>query len=133
MHDSFEKYLENRLEQWADWYVRGNFYGIGYPSCAMEYRLLHEGHIQRNSSPRPLPSNPGAEEIEDLVRQMADYNPLMATTLRCQYFVTGTLRTRAARLNMSHTHFKHCVDMAQQWLAGRLSAKKHRRNDLTTG
>ena len=127
MRESFEKYLEDRLEQWADWYLRGNFYGIGYPSCALEYRLLREGHIQRNPGPRPLPSNEAAEEIEDLVIQMAEYNLIMAEALRCQYFLEGTLRTRAAYLKMSHTHFKHCVDMAHQWLAGRLSSEKHKR------
>lgn len=124
MYESFEKYLQYRLEQWADWYLRGNCYGIGYPSCSLEYRLLWEGHIQRSRGPRPLPSNEAAEEIEDLVKQMADYNPLLANTLRCQYFMVGTLRTRAAYLKMSHTYFKHCVDMAHQWLAGRLTAKK---------
>lgn len=128
MHESsFEKYLEDRLEQWADWYVRGNFYGIGYPSCALEYRLLHEGHIQRNPGPRPMPTNDSAEEIEDLVKQMGEYNQIMAKALRCQYFMSGTLRTRAVHLKMSHTQFKHCVDMAKQWLAGRLSMNKRLR------
>jgi len=121
---SFDRYLQNRLEQWADWYLRGNFYGLGYPHCSLEYRLLSEGNIQHNKGPRPLPSNEAAEEIEDMVKQMAEHNRSMANALRCQYFVTGTLRTRAARLKMSHSHFKHYVDMAHQWLAGCLSAKK---------
>lgn len=124
MYESFMQYLENRLEQWADWYLRGNFYGLGYPNCALEYRLLREGNIQRHSGPPRLRSNEAAEEIEDLVKQMAEYNLIMANALRCQYFMTGTLRTRAVHLKISHTHFKHYVDMAHQWLAGRLSAKK---------
>lgn len=124
MQESFAQYLKNRLEQWADWYLRGNFYGIGYPTCALEYRLLSEGRIQRSSGPRPVPSNDAAEEIEALVKQMAEHNLTMANALRCQYFVRGALRTRAARLKMSHSHFKHQVEMAHQWLAGRLSAKK---------
>lgn len=123
MHASFAHYLEIRLEQWASWYLRGNFYGLGYSHCALEYRLLWEGNIQRNNGPRPLASNKAAEEIEELVKQMAEYNSTMAKALRCQYFVSGTLRTRSARLQMSHSHFKHCVDMAHQWLAGRLSAQ----------
>lgn len=83
-----------------------------------------EGNAQHSSGPKPLPCNEAAEEIEDLVKQMAEQNLTMADALRCQYFVTGTLRTRAARLKISHSHFKYYVDMAHQWLAGRLSGKK---------
>jgi len=121
---SFDRYLQNRLEQWADWCVRGNFYGLGYPPCSLEYRLLTEGRPERHPGFRPLPSHEPAEEIEDMVREMAQHNVTMAHALRCQYLMTGSLRTRAAYLNVSHSHFKHYVDMAHQWLAGRLSAKK---------
>ena len=124
MNESFMSYLEERLYQWADWYLRGNFYGLGYPSCSIEHRILLEGCIQRNPGPKPLPSNEAAEEIEELVKQMAEYNVNMAQALRHQYFLTGTLRTKAAHLKMSHSHFKHCLDMGHQWLVGRLSGQK---------
>lgn len=121
---SFAQYLENCLEEWADWYLRGNFYGLGYPKCTLEYRASREDHTQPMGGSKPLPVNQAAEEIEELVKQMAEYNFNMAEALRCQYFRVGTLRTRAAYLRMSHSHFKYYVDMAHQWLAGRLSAKK---------
>ncbi len=124
MNPRYMEYLENRLYEWADWYLHGNSYGLGYPRCSIELRILLEGCIQRNPGPKPIPTNESAEEIEELVKQMAKYNVNMAKALRCQYFITGTLRTKAARLQMSHSHFKHCVEMGHQWLAGRLSAKK---------
>ncbi len=123
---SFADYLEERLYQWAEWYLRGNSYGLDYPKCSIIYRILTEGCIQRSTGPKPLPTNEAAEEIEDLVKQMAEYNPTMAKALRCQYFQTGTLRSKATHLSMSHSHFKHCVEMGHQWLAGRLSAKKRK-------
>lgn len=123
MQTSFMDYLEERLYEWAEWYLQGNSYGLGYPTCSIIYRILTEECIQRSPGPKPLPTNEAAEEIEDLVKQMAEYNLTMAKALRCQYFLTGTLRTKAARLQMSHSHFKHCIDMGHQWLAGRLSAK----------
>ncbi|HVV69588.1 MAG TPA: antiterminator Q family protein [Gammaproteobacteria bacterium] len=117
-------YLEERLHQWADWYLSGNSYGLGYPRCSIEYRILLEGCIQHNPGPKPLPTNEAAEEIEALVKQMAEYNENMAKALRCHYFLTGTLRTKSAKLKISHSHFKHYVDMGHQWLAGRLFAKR---------
>jgi hypothetical protein len=121
MSETFMHYLEERLYQWADWYSRGNFYGLGYPSCSMEYRMMTEGAVVRNTGPKQLPSNEAAEEMESLVKEMAEHNKTMADALRCQYFLPGSLRSKAAKLDISHSHFKHYVDMAHQWLAGRLS------------
>jgi hypothetical protein len=123
MSKTFMHYLEERLYQWADWYSRGNFYGLGYPSCSMEYRMMTEGVVARNSRPKPLPSNEAAEEIEKLVKEMTEYNQTMANALRCQYFLPGSLRSKATKLDISHSHFKHYVDMAHQWLAGRLTTR----------
>lgn len=121
MPNDILQYIERRLEEWADWYSRGNNYGLGYPSCSILYRLMKEGHIIRSSGPKPLPTNEAAEEIESLIKIMAQQNQTMALALRCQYFTQGSLRQKAKQLNMSHTQFKHYVDMAHQWLAGRLS------------
>jgi hypothetical protein len=123
MSDTFIRYLEERLHQWADWYSRGNFYGLGYPSCSMEYRMMTEGVVTRNTRPKPLPSNEAAEEIEKLVKEMTEYNQTMANALRWQYFLPGSLRSKAAKLDISHSHFKRYVDMAHQWLAGRLTRR----------
>lgn len=125
-NDKFMKYLEERLYQWAEWYSRGNLYGLGYPPCSLEYRIMTEGTIIRSTGSRSLPTNAAAEEIENLVREMSQQNQTMALALRCQYFNRGSLRIKAKRLNISHTQFKHYVDMAHQWLAGRLSATSNK-------
>ncbi len=119
--EDFTGYVKARCAQWADWYSRGNFYGLGYPPCSLEYRLLKEGCIRHTQSAQVLPTHEGAEEIEALVTAMSKQNRVMALALRCHYFTTGSLRRQAQRVNLSHTHFKHIVDMAHQWLAGRLS------------
>ncbi|MFT3741105.1 MAG: hypothetical protein QM752_00205 [Gammaproteobacteria bacterium] len=124
-HSSFLHYVRERLEQWADWYIRGNDFGLGYPKCSIEYRMRTEGRMQKRRGVKPLPSNEAAEEVENLIKEMAEHhNRLMADAIRCQYLVTGTLRTRANRLNVSHSGFKSLVDMGEQWLTGRLSTKK---------
>lgn len=113
-----------------DWFIRGNDFGLGYPRCSIEYRMRTEGRMQKRRGIKPMPCNEPAEEIEAFIKEMAEHhNRLMADALRCQYLVTGTLRTKAARLQMSHSGFKALIDMAEQWLAGRLSAKKRRFQD----
>lgn len=124
MNQNYMRHIEERLYQWADWYSRGNFYGLGYPSCSIEYRIMTEGIVSRSTAPRALPTHEAAEEIEALVKEIANYHEIMANALRCHYFVTGSLRTKAAKLKISHSHFKHYVDMAHQWLAGRLSRQR---------
>lgn len=114
-------YIEERLHQWAEWFSRGNFCGLGYPPCSMEYRIMREGTVIRSTGPRPLPTNEAAEEMEALIREMAQQNINMALALRCEYFNRGSLRKKAQKLNISHTQFKNYLGMAHQWLAGRIS------------
>lgn len=120
-NDKFMKYLEERLHQWAEWYSRGNFCGLGYPPYSLEYRIMREGTVVRSTGPRSFPANEAAEEIEALVCEMAQHNRNMALALRCHYFSQGGLRTKSRKLNMSHSHYKYYVDMAHQWLSGRMS------------
>lgn len=121
--EDLKHYLEERLYIWAEWYSRGNFYGLGYPSCSIEYRLMREGVLTRSTAPRPLPSNELAEEIEALVSEMNRYNHQMAMALRHQYFNRGSLRAKAKEMQISHMQFKRYVDMAEQWLIGRLTGQ----------
>lgn len=133
MNESALKYVDERLHQWAEWYSRGNLYGLGYPSCSAEYRLMTEGTVVRGTGSKPLPSNKTAEEIEDLVKEMSQHDHLTALVLRCHYFKRGSLRIKANYLKksgveISHNHFKYHVDLGHRWLAGRLSGiSKYRR------
>lgn len=124
-------YVEYRLQQWADWYTRGNLYGIGYPSTSTEYRLMTEGNIVRNPGAMLAPTHDGAEEMEMLVKKMAEQNRLMALVIRCHYFHPDSFRTNSNYLKkmgveISYNHFKHYVEMAKQWLIGYLSSKQNK-------
>jgi hypothetical protein len=117
-------YVEKRLIEWAEWFSWGNAYGLGYSSCSIEYRLMTEGVMTKYTGFKPIACNEAAEEIEALVVEMADQNFSMANALRGYYFMGGSLRSKAKCLKISHTQLKYAVDMAHQWLAGRLSANK---------
>jgi hypothetical protein len=127
MDDKFIEYVDQRLDQWATWYSSGNSYGLGYPQRSMEHVLMTEGVVSKAATPKYLPCNEEAEEIEALVVEMAKQNKKMAFILRYYYFEPGALRAKAENFSADHSSiswkkFKDYVDMARQWMAGRLSA-----------
>lgn len=124
--DPFIEKIKTRLEHWAYWYLHGNGYGVGYPPCSIEYRLMKEGIVHKTQYPKPIHTDTDAEEIESWVCEMAHQNRMMALALRSHYFDQGSLRYKAKRLKISHVHFKYYVDMAHQRLAGKLSERAAR-------
>jgi hypothetical protein len=115
-------YVERRLAEWGDWFARGNLYGLGYPPCSIEYRLMKEGHVRTNPpGQRFTPINESAEEIENLVQELALQNAHLALALRDYYINQFSLRKQAKEAGISHTQLKYLLDMAKQWVVGRLS------------
>lgn len=122
MAESLLTQLQYRLEQWAESYSSGNAYGLGFLSSSLEYRLQRDGFLQRGSGYFEPRIAVAAEEIEQWVCELYQQNPQMAVALRQYYFTQGSLRQKAKLGHMSHTQFKHQVDLAHQWLLGRWSA-----------
>lgn len=118
-------YVERRLDEWARWYSRGNLPGLGYPPCSLEYRLMKAGGV-RTQAPgqRFSPVNESADAMEKLVQEMALQNALMALALRRYYFHHRSLRTQATHVGVSYGKLKALVDMAKQWIVGRLSGDR---------
>jgi hypothetical protein len=52
--------------------------------------MMREGTVTRITGPKPLQTNEAAEEIEALVKEMAEHNPKMALALRLHYFGKGS-------------------------------------------
>lgn len=120
----FSKYIENRLQEWADWYIRGNNHGIGFPPESF-ITMLEKGITikKKKSFNLPiLPSNESAEEMEKFVVEMSRQNQQMANALRKYYFGREpTIQLKAKAFGVSGAQFKILLGMARQWLAGRLS------------
>lgn len=118
-------YVERRLEEWGHWYSHGNLYGLGYPPCSIEYRLMKEGNVRTQpKGQRFLPVNENAEEIEKWVQEMALQNAAMALALRHYYFNRYSLRKQAKEAGISHMQLKALLDMGKQWVVGRVSGAK---------
>ena len=117
-------YVERRLDEWAHWFSRGNLYGLGYPPCAIEYRLMKGEMVKHDYMHQPsVPVNENAEEMEQFVQEMALQNPEMALALREHYFNRYSLRKQAKEAGISHTQLKFLVDMGKQWMVGRMSSE----------
>jgi len=120
------QYVDQRLQAWADWYTRGLSLGLGYPPKNLLVRLKETGGLRvKSTGQAPLLSHPKAEEIEQLVCQLAQQYRFLANTLREYYCGEGMMSQKAKRLDMSYRQFKHCVDKAKMWLAGRLAQVKY--------
>lgn len=122
MNKNIHDHIEHKLEQWASWYIRAGDSGLGYPSKSMEARIMEQDIYCRTAGPKYLPSNETAEEVEALITEMFKQTPKIALALREEYFSRDTLPQKAKNIGISRSQFKVCVDMAKQWLAGRLSS-----------
>ena len=118
---SIDDYLEARLEEWAEWLRGGNFVGIGYPRQST-LELIKAGMIyDKNKSHVPvIQTNEEAEEMEKYICEMAEYKPIMAQALRMYYLDKLSLRSNAKKLGVSYMQFSIYIQMAKQWLLGRL-------------
>jgi hypothetical protein len=115
-------YVERRLDEWGHWFARGNLYGLGYPSCSIEYRLMREGMVRTQpKGQRHTPINESAEEMEKLMQELALQNQKLALALRDYYINQFSLRQQAKQAGISHTQLKVLIDLGKQWVVGRLS------------
>lgn len=114
----FEQRLEQRLEDWADWYVKSYTGGLGYHSKSIQAQIMESGIFVRNPKIDGLQVNSNAEQIEKFLKAMEGQNPLMANVLKTHYFDPGSMRDKAQQLSISHTQFRVYVAMAKQWIAG---------------
>ncbi len=130
-------YVERRLDEWAHWFSRGNLYGLGYPPCSTEYRLMREGMVNTSSAGlRSIPVNEAAEEMEVLVVKLGQQRPMLAKALRDYYFRGGSLRVLAKEKGISATQLHWKVEQARHWIAGWLTANgefQGQKKDKKTG
>lgn len=118
------EYVEKRLNQWADWCLRGNDYGLGFPKKTMEAKLKDGGGIWvKVTGEKPLPSNPQAEHIESLIKELAQLRKYLALVVSMQYLTQGIPKQKAKKIELSYSRYYTYLALAKHWLDGRLRAK----------
>src|SRR5947209_3669897 len=122
MQNEMEYYIETRLQEWANWYIRGSDGGLGYPRRSIEGKLIDNGGcIIRNYQSYRMDINPSAEETEKLLAEMSQYNKSLSKAVKYEYMETGTQSFKASKLGVSLAQFKLNLKIAKAWLVGRLS------------
>ncbi len=119
--NTFDAYLENRLQEWAEWLKTGNFLNIGYQRQS-SIAMFQEGKTisPKARSTSTITTHKDAEEIERMIVQMATYKPIMADCLRNYYLNQLSLRASANKFGISHVQYGAYLQMARHWLVGRL-------------
>jgi hypothetical protein len=122
MNSEIMQHVEDRLNEWAEWFCHGNWYGLGYSPSTTIYRLMTEGIIVKGAISNMLPTNENAEEIEALIYEMWKQNEDLANAVRINYLTQGSVRHKSKKFSIHRNRLTFQLDLARQWLAGRLSA-----------
>ncbi len=120
--------LEDRLQEWAEYYHKQIFEGIGYPSINILGVLQRDGGIlERAKGPRLPENNLSAQQIEDwvceLTKSQIKYYLSCAKVLRQRYIYSSpntTDKTLARKLNLSERNFYRYLQTAKNWLQWKL-------------
>lgn len=118
------QYLEKRLNQWAEWTLLYNDFGLGYPKKSIEAKLADTSGIWgRMRTRRGIHSNPNAEAMEHLIQELGKNYPYLAIIIHIQYLGKGTPNEKAKILKLSHTRYYSYLTSAKYWLDGYLRAQ----------
>ena len=110
-HD-MKSYLEERLDHWARWMLKGQWGGLGYPTQSILYDWLKRGCVGiKMPRSRRVPYNEAAEEIEAYVVELSRQEPKPALALCIYYLSRGTIEHKAKEMRTSLAQFKIYLNM----------------------
>jgi hypothetical protein len=122
-----EKYVEQRLLEWAEWVAKGCGSGIGFSSKNLLAKIAELGGLWiRGTGRHYFPNHPAAEEIEFLVQQLAEQQPGRAKVLRICYLYPEVPEEKAKQSGYSPSQYYFQLKLAHEWFVGYFSAQKHR-------
>lgn len=128
---SSNKELENRLQEWADFYLRDSN-GLGYPSINTLGVLQRDGGILgRGHGAKYPPENLRAQEVEEWVSELAKSNlkfyQVAARVLRKRYLfsspnVTDEALARKMGIGSLRTYYRY-LKTAKTWIEYKIEKK----------
>jgi hypothetical protein len=122
-----EKYVIERLHEWADFFGRVQT-NIGYPHLSIEGKLQRDGGLLPRGTKSihdPMPSNPAAEEIETLWKELSKENYGRAYAVKKKYFshANTSTRTLAREAGISLRVFQKRLLTGEKWFEAKLQKK----------
>lgn len=119
--DRLDYYVHERLREWAQWHLKCVMNGLGYPSLTVEGRLYRDGGLlPKSTAPLTLPTNPDAEQMDELINELASYDKALAEAIKVKYMGRHTLYQEAKLRQIPLPTLKHSLRLAKTWLAAKL-------------
>lgn len=118
--------IVSRVNEWADWCIRLQSSGLGYPSCTAEARAHAGGRRPPGPCVPNIAMSPRAVEVDRAIRNMP---PEMAALIRHKHLSDGgTMLERAkeyaAACEMSLSTYYRVEKDAYWFIGGCLSAMR---------
>ena len=115
-------YVEQRLDEWAEWSLRRFDAGLGYPKQSLLYQLLLYGQgLSHVKGPLALPVNAPAEEMEEMIHRLKKSCPFLAEVLIERYLGRGRNKAEKAELlGLGTSQYSAELYAAKACLAGML-------------
>jgi hypothetical protein len=132
---NLSQYLDERLLDWATWYLKYNDGGMGYPPITIEGKLMKMGVIIRVQGATFIDENKEAEEMERWICQMYRWKPKLYLAVRAYflgqiYKIEGNVlqidkeKTRKLTRNPSKAQISEAMRISVKMLEGYLREAK---------
>lgn len=112
--------IENRLWEWARWWITVEAGADGYPKQSMIQMFRDGVGFGGEFGARPLCSNPRAQETDILIKRLASENKPHAETIQAFYLLKKNIYAKAQVLGISKRTFYRRLDAAKQWLINKI-------------
>ncbi len=120
-----DAYVEHRLSEWGEWHSRGDYVDIGFRRRNLLARLKEEGgQLIRCTGSNPLPTHTRAEEMEKLIMELHQDQPIPAHVLIITYLYPDAPRlTAEKKFGYRKSNYNKQLGIAFAWIKGYLIAK----------
>jgi len=120
-----DNYVKNRLSEWGEWFSRGIYIDIGFPSKNILARMRDQGgQLIRATGQKPLPTNTRAEEMESLIMMLNADRPIPAHVLMITYlYPEAPLLIAEKRFGYKKSNYHKQLGIAFAWIKGYLIAQ----------
>ena len=113
---------KRRLREWGDWCYQVTTMGLKYSHRSFVAKLQDEGSVMIHGTTKMLaPTNPQAEEVNDLIEEMGQQTPQgakWANIIRVHYTMQDKeIEKRIKSANLPKTTYFRYLRGAEEWLS----------------
>jgi hypothetical protein len=120
-----DAYVKSRLSEWGEWFSKGIYIDIGFPSKNILARMRDEGgQLIKATGQKPLPTNTKAEEMEACLMLLNNDQPIPAHVVMITYlYPEAPLLVAEKKFGYRKSNYYKQFNIAFAWIKGYLIAK----------